>query len=325
MSKIELPNIKILEILRSDPTGYVSGESLCEKLGVTRSAIWKHIESLRSLGYTIEAFPHRGYRLVGSPDKLLPEELLHDLKTDIIGKQILFHEMVTSTNDLAYDLAKRETPEGTVVVSEGQTRGKGRLGRSWASPKGKGIYLSVILRPPLPPQTIPKLTLIASLAVARTIQQVTEEVAQIRWPNDLLIEGKKVAGILTEMSAEQDRVHFVIVGIGINVNTPAEFLPKEATSLRLRTGKMVSRVRLTRTLLQELDRLYQDFREGRTEEAMEECREFSSILGTHVVIDQTQGKKEGYVLDIDEEGALLLRRDDGLTERILSGDLVKLR
>ena len=319
------PDARILEILRSEPTGYVSGEAICETLGVSRSAIWKHMESLRALGYTIEAFPHRGYRLVASPDKLLSEELSYNLKTEVLGKSILSYETVSSTNDVAYDLAKKGSAEGIVIVSEGQTEGKGRLGRSWASPKGKGIYLSILLRPTLPPQAIPKLTLFAALSAARAIRTVTGLAPQMRWPNDLLLDGKKVAGVLTEMDAEQDRVHFVIVGIGINVNTDAESLPSEATSLKIEMGEGVSRVALARSLLEEFDQLYLSFREGKSDETMEECRKLSAVLGTHVTIEQVNGRKEGYALDIDEEGALLLRRDDGLTERILSGDLVKLR
>ena len=319
------PDARILEILRSEPSGYVSGEAICETLGVSRSAIWKHMESLRALGYTIEAFPHRGYRLVASPDKLLSEELSYNLKTDVIGKSILSYETVGSTNDVAYDLAKKGSPEGTVIVSEGQTQGKGRLGRGWVSPKGKGIYLSVILRPTLPPQAIPKLTLFAALSAARAIRSVTGLTTQMRWPNDLLLGGKKVTGVLTEMSAEQDRVHFVIAGIGINVNADVGDLPSEATSLKIEKGETVSRVALSRSLLEEFDPLYTSFREGKNDEALEECRKLSAVLGTHVTVLQVNSRKEGYALDIDEEGALLLLRDDGLTERILSGDLVKLR
>jgi len=318
-------NEKILEMLRSEPTEYVSGESLCEVLGVSRSAIWKHIESLRALGYTIEAFPHRGYRLVGSPDKLLAEELMWNLQTELIGKQVLSYEVVASTNEVAYDLGKKGVREGTVVVSEGQTKGKGRLGRSWISPKGKGIYLSILLRPTLPPQSIPKLTLLAALSVARAIRKAVNLTPQMRWPNDLLLNGKKVSGILTEMSAEQDRVHFVVVGIGVNVNTSPESLPQSATSLKIETGSPVSRVRLAQFLLEAFDALYRDFKEGKTEEALEECRKLSAVLGTHVTVEQVNGRKEGYAVDIDDEGALLLRFDDGVTERILSGDLVKLR
>jgi len=319
------PSTKILEILKSDPTGYVSGEAICENLGMSRSAIWKHVESLRSLGYTIEAFPHRGYRLVHAPDKLLSEELLYNLKTQCIGKVIHAHPLVSSTNEIAYRYGEKRAPEGTVIVSEGQTQGRGRLGRAWVSPKGKGIYLSVLLYPTLPPQSIPKLTLFAALSVARAIQKVTDLTTKMRWPNDLLLHGKKVAGILTEMSAEQDRVHFVVVGIGINVNTKAELLPPEATSLKMEKGEAVSRVQLTRTLIECFDLLYEDFKQGRNEAPLEECRTLSSVLGTHVTIEQPQGRKAGYALDIDEEGALLLRHDDGFTERILSGDLIQLR
>ena len=317
-------NEEILNILKSDSSGYTSGEWLCEKLGVSRSAIWKHIETLRALGYEIEAVPHQGYRLAVCPDKLIPEELKWGLKATTIGRKVLSYDIVPSTNDIAFDLAKKGLEEGTVIVADGQTHGKGRLGRHWNSPKGKGIYLSMILRPALPPQGISKLTLLASLSVARAVKSLTNLEPQVRWPNDILIKGKKLSGILTEMSAEQDRLNFVIVGIGMNINSSQELLPPEATSIRLETGEKQSRVKFAQKLFEEFETIYRDFKEGKTARWMEECRELSSILGSRVRID-APNPKEGYALDLDEEGALVLRLDNGFTERLLAGDVVKVR
>ena len=317
-------NEEILSILKSDPNSFTSGEWLCEKLGVSRSAIWKHIEALRALGYEIDAVPHQGYRLSVCPDKLIPEELRWGLKSSVIGKKILSYDTVRSTNEVAYDLARKGLEEGTVVVSDGQTHGKGRLGRHWNSPKGKGIYLSIILRPNLPPHGVAGLTLLASLSVARAVKALTSLEPQIRWPNDILIKGKKLSGVLTEMSAEQDRLNFVIVGIGINVNSSEELLPPEATSLKLSTGEKYSRVELTQKLFEEFDRIYGDFKKGRTAPWMEECRKLSSILGSRVRVEAPT-PKEGYALDLDEEGALVLRLDNGFTERLFAGDVVKVR
>ena len=317
-------NEEILNILKSEPNGYTSGEWLCEKLRVSRTAIWKHIESLRSLGYEIEAVPHQGYRLSVCPDKLIPEELTWGLKTTAIGRKILSYDTVRSTNEIAFDMAKKGLGEGTVVVADGQTHGKGRLGRHWNSPKGKGIYLSLILRPPLAPQGIAKLTLLASLAVARAVRTLTSLQPQIRWPNDVLIQKKKLAGVLTEMSAEQDRLNFVIVGIGINVNNSRELLPPEATSLRLETGEKQSRVHLTQVLFHEFERIYCDFKEGNSSKWLDECRKLSSILG-HRVRVEAPTPREGYAVDLDEEGALVLRLDNGFTERLLAGDVLKVR
>lgn len=317
-------NEEILNILKSDPNGFTSGEWLCERLGVSRTAVWKHIEALRALGYEIEAVPHQGYRLAECPDKLIPEELQWGLKSSLIGRRILSYDVVRSTNDVAFDLAGKGLEEGTVVVSDGQTHGKGRLGRRWASPKGKGIYLSIILRPSLPPQGIAKLTLLASLSVARAVRSLTSLEPRIRWPNDILVNGKKLSGVLTEMSAEQDRLKFVIVGIGINVNSSHELLPPEATSIRLETGEKCPRVPLTQKIFEEFDRIYRDFKGGETAPWMEECRKSSSILGSYVRVEAPT-PKEGYALDLDEEGALVLRLDNGFTERLFAGDVVKVR
>src|SRR5208283_1926765 len=209
---------KILSALRANPDG-VSGADLAEQLGISRAAVWARIEELRRVGYAIEAGPHFGYRMVDEPDVLLADDLLARLgKTKVIGRDIRVFEQTTSTNDVVEKLARDGVREGVVVFAESQTKGRGRLGRKWISPVRKGLWFSILLRPDLRPQETTQLTVASATALRRAIKNVTGLTAEIKWPNDLLISGKKVVGILTEMSAEVDRVRHVILGIGVDVN-----------------------------------------------------------------------------------------------------------
>src|SRR6202142_2836025 len=239
---------KILSALRENPDG-VSGAELAEQLKISRAAIWARIEELRKLGYDIEASPHFGYRLVSSPDALHADDLLARLgKTKIIGRDIRVFEQTTSTNDVIEKLARDGVKEGAVVFAESQTKGRGRLGRKWISPERKGLWFSVLLRPDLRPQEATQLTVASATALRRAIQSATGLQPEIKWPNDILIGGKKVAGILTELNAELDKVRYVILGIGIDVNLDANEFPvelkKNATSLKIENGETVSRAKL---------------------------------------------------------------------------------
>ena len=220
---------QILRVFKTRPDEFISGEELSTQFSVSRTAIWKHIEKLRKDAYRIEAVPHHGYKLVSIPDRMLAEELQWELGTAVIGKRIFSYDTVDSTNTIAYTFAQDGLAEGTVVVAEAQRKGKGRLGRQWTSPRGVGIYLSCILRPQLLPLEVPKITLVTAVASVTAVRSVSGLDAEIRWPNDVLINNKKVCGILIEMKAEQDTVDFVIVGIGVNVNTTSRDLPEEAT------------------------------------------------------------------------------------------------
>jgi len=219
-------------------TSYLSGEEISRHLNISRSAIWKYMQELRQEGYDIVAVPHLGYRIVSSPDKLFPREIQHELKTKVIGKKIHYYDTIPSSMDVAFRLGVEGAPEGTVVCSESQTKGRGRLGRQWVSPKGKGIYMSIILRPQLTPTEVAQLTLLSAVAVCEAVVKYTGVESMIKWPNDLLVRKKKFAGILTEISAEMDRVRFVVIGIGMNVNTPIAQLPPQATSLKAEKGKI---------------------------------------------------------------------------------------
>lgn len=315
---------KILRILKDSRNGYVSGEEFSKKLGVTRASIWKHIESLRHIGYEIEAQPHLGYRLIKIPDKLLADEITWNLKTKFLGKKIYYYETIGSTNDRAYELAEEGAPEGTIVVAEEQTKGKGRMGRKWSSPKG-GIYLSLILRPKLVPTEISKLTLVAAVSVAQTIRQATGLSALIKWPNDILIDKNKLCGILTELKAEQDQTSFVILGVGINVNTKSSLLPKNATSISKELGRDFSKVDLARMLLKSIEDHYILFKENKFRDIINEWRNLSAMLGSRVKIMDKARTIEGQAIDIDEGGALVVRLDTGFNERILAGDVTLVR
>lgn len=316
---------EILRVFKTKPEEYISGEELSLRLKISRAAIWKHIEKLRGDGYGIDAVPHLGYRLVSVPDRMLSAELGWDLSTKIIGKKIYCYKSLDSTNALAYKSAEDGLQEGAVIIAEAQTKGKGRLGRHWISPRRVGIYLSCVLRPSILPVGVPKITLVSAVAAVKAIREITGLKALIRWPNDILVNKKKVCGILTEMKAEQDRVNFIIVGIGINVNTAEKDLPPEATSLKEELGRDVSRIELAKALLRQLEHYYELFKKKGFEPIIDEWHNFSGILGSRVKV-VCQGREiEGQVQDVDKTGALIVRLDTGLQERILAGDIRLLR
>lgn len=317
---------KILSLLKDNRQHYISGEELCQRLGVSRTAIWKHMQKLKDLGYGIDAIPHLGYRLSSIPDKLLADEILYKLKTNIIGKSIYSYATTASTNDIAWNMAAQGTAEGTIVLAEEQTKGRGRMGRTWSSPKGEGIYMSVILRPDIRPVDAPQITLMAAVSIAQMLQKELSIDAQIKWPNDILIRNKKVCGILTEMSAELDAIHFIILGIGINVNTPQTHLSQNATSLGREKNLTLSRIELCRAMIMELDKKYQFILKNKFDHIIKLWRDFSLTLGQHVQVVNSQQKTiEGQAIDIDEHGALILRKDSGFMEHIFCGDVVSVR
>ena len=315
----------ILNALKTRPGEFVSGEELSRAAGVTRSAIWIEIEKLRGEGYKILAEPHSGYQLVGIPDRLTVQELSWNLRVSKIGRRIHAYDTTDSTMDVAQRLAAAGEPEGSVVFAEGQGRGRGRMGRTWISPKGKGIYCSVILRPPLQLTEIPKITLMAAVGVARAVETATGLRPEIKWPNDLLIGGKKLCGILTELNAELNRVNHVVVGIGMNVNTPADKLPAHGTSLLQETGEKVDRLELARQLLTQLDKTYAQFLKEGMEPILEEWRRFAGFLGRRIRVSMEGRVLDGQALDVDPSGALLVRTDTGLVESVSAGEVLLVR
>ena len=316
---------KILSALRAHPDG-VSGAQLADELAISRAAIWARMDELRKVGFDIEASPHFGYRLVGEPDALLGDDLLARLgKTNVVGRDIQVFEQTTSTNDVAEKLARDGVKEGVVVFAESQTKGRGRLGRKWMSPTRKGLWFSVLLRPNLRPQETTQLTVIAATALRRAIKAVTGRSAEVKWPNDLQFAGKKVAGILTEMSAEVDRVRHIILGIGVDVNQSAAEFPPElrdlATSLKSETGEEISRAELATEILRELDFDYARICAGKFPEIADEWEAACVTIGKNVTVHVGDRKFTGRAESLDDDGALLLRTEHGRLERIIGGDV----
>ncbi len=315
---------QILAALRNGKNCSVSGAELAIQFQLSRAAIWARIEELRSLGYEIEASPHEGYRLNKSPDLLHSDDLLARLgDSQKIGRDIRVFQETTSTNDVVERLARDGIAEGVVVFAESQTKGRGRLGRRWVSPSGKGLWFSILLRPTLSPQFITQITVASAVSLRRAIKQITGLTPEIKWPNDLLLNGLKIAGILTELSAEPDMIKHVILGIGVDVNLTSEDLPKElegvATSLRIVTGRRLDRSGLAVQFLQQFERDYALLHSGRFEELADEWAEACSTLGKIVTI-QTPGRLlQGRVEALDQDGALLLRTEFGRLERVLAG------
>jgi len=313
---------KIICFLK-EAEGYLSGEEISRHLKISRAGIWKYIQELRKEGYDIVAVPHLGYRLISCPDKLLPAEIQSGLGTQILGKDIRYFDSVTSTMDVAFQLGFEGADEGTVVCAESQTKGKGRLGRHWTSPKGKGIYMSVILRPSLAPADVAQLTLLSAVAVCEAVGKFCGIPAKIKWPNDILVNNKKLAGILTELSAETDRVRFVAIGLGINVNTPLSQLPANATSIKDETGRKIFRVPLVQEILRSLEKWYGNLNTKGFISVVDRWKEMSATLGKKIRLVDSNGDIEGEAVDLDEYGGLVIRNDTGLTVRRMSGDVVQ--
>lgn len=314
---------RILELLRRQE-GFLSGEDIGRELSITRAAVWKGIKKLREEGYEIEAVTNRGYRLTNPETMYNKRELEQGLKTKTMGQTIYFYEETDTTNNRARELALEGAPEGTLVVAEKQTAGRGRRGKVWESPLGTGIWMSLVLRPQIAPTEASVLTLLCGLATAEAIEAETGLSAGIKWPNDILINGKKAVGILTEMDCEMSEVHFVIPGIGINVNTAS--FPSEiadiATSLYLECGKTVSRRRLVHKVLERLEEHYETFlRTGSFAAMLEDYRKHCITLGKEVHV---LGREPFFAeaLDITPEGELLVRRaDNGKEEVVFSGEV----
>ncbi len=317
---------QILNALRAAGDGAVSGAELSQQLGVSRAAVWARIEDLRLLGYDIQASPHIGYRLLSTPDVLHADDLISRLgKTKVIGRDIRVFEETTSTNDVIEKLARDGVREGAVVFAESQTKGRGRLGRKWISPAKKGLWFSVLLRPEFRPPDTTQLTVAAATGVRRGIEKHTGLKVSIKWPNDILYQGKKLAGILMEMSAELDRVKYIILGIGVDVNlNAAEFPPelrKIATSIKAETGNAVSRPELAVAILRELDHDYGRIVSGDFQAVADEWEKHGVTLGHNVIIRSGDRQIEGRAESLDDDGALLLRTVHGHLERIVGGDV----
>lgn len=314
----------ILRLFRETSTGFLSGAEISRTLGVSRTAVWKQIETLREMGYTVEAIPSKGYRLLQSPDVLLAEELRCGSTGQVIGREVQILQTTDSTNLQAMALGDSGAPEGLVVIADQQTAGRGRLGRSWISPGGVNLYLSVLLRPPILPAAAPQLTFLSAVAVCRTIEEIADLQPQVKWPNDILLGGRKVAGLLNEMSSETDRVHHVVLGIGVNLNMERQDLPTQlrypATSVAIEAGRSVSRLEFARTLLRCLDDLYAAYLKDGGRPLLTAWEAYCDWTGQMIEVDCQQHLIKGLMLGLDEDGALLVKTATGV-ERIWAGDV----
>lgn len=314
---------KILSMLRGTD-GYISGQQLCEKFQVSRTAVWKVMEQLKAEGYQIEAVRNRGYHLEKSPDVMARAEIESLLTTKWAGCNVLYFPETDSTNTQAKRLGDEGASHGTLVVAEQQTGGKGRRGRSWASPAGSSIYMSILLRPGLMPNQAPMLTLVMAQSVAEAVRIQTGEEARIKWPNDIVINGKKVCGILTEMSTEIQWINHVVIGVGINVNTEnfPEELAETATSLYLENGKRQQRSLLIAEVLKQFERYYDLFINAGNLSAMQE--QYNKLLvncGREVKVLEPGHEFTGQAVGINETGELLVRTEDGKIRQIYAGEV----
>ncbi|MBI3398029.1 MAG: biotin--[acetyl-CoA-carboxylase] ligase [Deltaproteobacteria bacterium] len=339
---------KILGLLKKKTFSYLSGQALSKTFGLSRTAIWKHIKAIKEMGYAVEASPAKGYRLNLQNLPFNALEISSNLKTSFIGKDISFYKEVDSTNETARELASKGAAEGFAVVADCQKKGKGRLGRRWESPAGVNIYTSVVLRPNIMPVFAPQLTLVSAVAVAETIARFLNPplpVAMLRsngspapfdkggqggflsvkWPNDILVNSKKVAGILTEMNSEMDRINFVVVGVGVNVNMTKEMFLEElefiATSLKQEGGKEISRTDFIQTLYLNLETWYAQYLKGGFEPVRKAWTSYFNMAGKTVRVQQMDRVIEGVATGLDNDGMLLLREKNGNIARIISGDV----
>lgn len=319
---------EILGLLRKSCDKYISGEDIARILGVSRTAVWKHIKELKEDGYEIESLARKGYRLYSSPDLLLPEEVSNGLDTEIIGKKIIHYDEIPSTNNAAKLLATQgDFVDGTVIVSEGQTTGRGRMDRVFFSPKGKGIWATVLLKPNFLPSEASKCTLMAAVSVAKAMKAFGLK-GGIKWPNDLMDiqTGRKLTGILTEMSAEMDHINYLVIGTGINVNIDEEEFPEEirekATSMSVMAGKNIDRVKFFQVFLKALDECWLSVLKNGFEPIIEEWRQYNITLGqtVDVIGITTKERYTGVAADIDEDGCLLVDTPTG-RRKVVAGDV----
>jgi BirA family biotin operon repressor/biotin-[acetyl-CoA-carboxylase] ligase len=316
---------EILRLLRDHSSEFLSGEEISLRLKVSRTAIWKRIQRLRALGYEIEASTRSGYRLIGSPDLLTPSEIKPILKTKWIGKTIHHFDSLDSTNAKAYQLALDGAEEGEVVISESQAKGKGRLGRQWFSPPFLNLYVSVILRPTISPHQASLITLMAAVATAEAIREFSGSLPLIKWPNDILLRDRKVAGLLNEVHSEIDRIHFVILGIGVNLNTDENRFPKEiraaATSLKIEMGQTISRKAFLQVFLRELERWYSIFISEGSAVILKAWGDRAHLQRRRVRVTSFGETLAGTAIDVDSDGALILETEDGKRRRVVAGDV----
>lgn len=314
---------EILRLLKENDT-YISGQQLCEQFQVSRTAIWKVIDQLKKEGYQIEAVRNKGYRLIESPDVMSKAEIDSLVDTKWAGKNVIYYDETDSTNNRAKEAGNNKEPHGTLFVADMQMAGKGRRGRVWKSPSGSSIYMTILLYPDIPPVKAPQLTLIMAIAVAEGIREVTGLETKIKWPNDIVVNGKKICGILTEMSTEIDYINHVVIGIGINVNMESfpEDIAKTATSLRIEAGKEFRRFELIATIMEHFEKAYEAVCEvGSLEPIMEDYNRLLVNCGRRVRVLEPEHEYDALALGIDKTGELQVECEDGSRKSVFAGEV----
>ncbi len=316
---------RIVEVLKESKGEFISGQSLSDELNVSRTSISNYMNALKEEGYEIESISRRGHRLISSPDILTREEIAEYLETRYIGQKICYYESIDSTNKYAKQIATEENSEGIVVISEEQTEGRGRLGRDWTSPKGKGVWMSIIVKPDIEPIDASKLTQITAASVYSAFKCMGID-TQIKWPNDIILNDKKVCGILTEMSSEMMQINYMVIGIGINVNLEQGDIPEDirekATSLKIETGLSVNRKELVGKILNKFEYFYDLLTEKEDiSEAIDICRSKSILIGKNIRVIEKKRELKRQAIDLTERGELIVKDEDGNTSVVVSGEV----
>lgn len=316
---------KLIELLSASNDKYVSGQFLSEKLNVSRSAIWKHMRELEKDGYTIEGVSRKGYRIIKFPDKVSENTLQWGLQTEWLGKKIIHRDSISTTQQLAHKTAQEGADDGTVIIADEQTKGKGRMNRYWHSSKGKGIWMSLILKPDIPPNLAPQLTLLTATVLTEVFSSYTKTNPKIKWPNDILIADKKTAGILTEMQAEQDQIQYVVIGIGINVNQGTGEIPDDikdrATSLAVETGENWNLKDLIQRILAAFETAYDTYMTDGFQIVKQNWEHYGYKIGERLLIKTLRNEWYAKFIGIGEDGALLIQDDTGRIEKIYSAEI----
>ncbi|HJV16267.1 MAG TPA: biotin--[acetyl-CoA-carboxylase] ligase [Bacillales bacterium] len=316
---------ELLDAFTNAGGNYLSGQTLADLIGCSRTAVWKHMEELRKEGFQLEAVRRKGYRIVKTPERITADEIRLGLKTNFIGKNIHYEDRVESTQKIAHQLANEDVPEGTVVIAEEQISGRGRMERSWHSPKYTGIWMSLILRPNIPLQKAPQLTLLTAVSVVQAIEDLTELHPEIKWPNDILINGKKITGILTELQAESDRIHSIIIGIGINVNQRITDFPLDlqntATSIMIEKGSEISRASLIKSIFTQFEKMYLLYLAEGFLPIKLLWESYATSIGKQLKARTLTKTIEGKALGITDDGVLRIQDSEGKIHQVYSADI----
>ncbi|MFB6466029.1 biotin--[acetyl-CoA-carboxylase] ligase [Cytobacillus sp. Hz8] len=316
---------KLLDAFTNSDGEYLSGQLLGDLLGISRAAVWKHIEELRKEGFELEAVRRKGYRILKTTKKVTADEIRLGLKTKFIGQNIHYEDSVDSTQKVALQLGLNGAKEGTIVIAEEQVSGRGRMERPWHSPKYTGVWMSLIIRPNIPIQNAPQLTLLTAVAVVQAIEEVTTLSPQIKWPNDILLNGKKITGILTELQAEADCIKSIIIGIGINVNQKLQDYPQElqeiATSLAIEAKKEINRAELIRAVFTKFEKLYDLYLQSGFQPIKLLWESYAISIGKTITARTLTKEIKGKALGITEDGVLKLEDEYGEIHYIYSADI----